>query len=664
MTTGSVSFTSRTNRQKTVATVFILAASLLGVHLLFWLFPNVFEPWNSQTLDQLFALRSVLEIPRPQPSSPILHVDITDRTLRRLRNSYQTRADYARVVRNLADMGITAQMWDFIFAARTNALDDSLLLQSTSYAGTVYLGMAFDLSERPRAPITDQADQEEQSFLEAIGWNLTVEGNEKLFPQSQKTLLTFYDLAAASKGLGFLNVNADRDGIYRRVPLLVRYEGLYYPSIVLRMVCDYLNVAPENIQVRSGHAIVLKGARRQDEEPHDIVIPVDEKGNMVVNFIGAWEAMKHIDFADVFFVSDDRFEMELMAEELAGSLVVVSQVTTGSADVGPVPTDPNFPKSGIHANALRTILAEDFIRELSPTIATVIELALVVLLFICASRFSSLWLSVSIVALLLVFTAGAVLLFLYGNLIVNTVRPSLVVVISLIAIVAYRYIYEEKEKEVLRRAFEAYFPPAVVKKIVANPEMVTTSGQKKELTVMFSDIKSFTTHSTRFPPDQIQSMLSEYFGVMMDVAFKHGGTVDKLIGDGLMVFFGDPENQPDHAVRCVRAAVEMQEKARTLEARWNAEGKMPLKIRIGINTGEVVVGNMGSSRRLTYTVLGPDVNLAQRLEASAPVGGILISERTYQLVKNHVPVRPLGAIPVKGLEKAIPVYEVELNKRQ
>ena len=159
-------------------------------------------------------------------------------------------------------------------------------------------------------------------------------------------------------------------------------------------------------------------------------------------------------------------------------------------------------------------------------------------------------------------------------------------------------------------------------------------------------------------PEHIQRSLNEYFGAMTDIVFRYQGTVDKFIGDGLMVFFGDPDPQPDHALRCVQAAIEMQTRVRELKAKWETEGGLPIQIRIGINTGTVAVGNMGSARRLSYTVLGSAVNLAQRLEANAPVGGILISRHTYELVKDQVRTRPLGQIQVKGLTEFIDVYEM------
>jgi adenylate cyclase len=424
-------------------------------------------------------------------------------------------------------------------------------------------------------------------------------------------------------------------------------------------MCDYLSVPPENIIVRPGKNVTLKNAKRPGGPPHDIVIPIDRHGNMVINYVGSWERMRHIDFATVLTLSNDRDEMETFSESIfKGSIAVVSQTSTGSSDVGPVPTDNNFPLSGLHANVLHTILTENFLTEFTDFQMLFVELLLLVTVLVFAFTLSSRGLRYGTALLLIGYLAGSALLFLYANVIVNIIRPSLMIVGSVFTIIAYRYINEEKEKESLRRSFEAYFPPSVVKRIMANPEMIYAAGQKKELTIMFSDIKSFTTHSSTMSPEAIQKSLDEYFGAMVDIVFKYEGTVDKFIGDGLMVFYGDPEPQVDHALRCVKAAIEMQIKCRELKTKWEAEGKFPLKIRIGINTGPVVVGNMGSSRRLSYTVLGSVVNLTQRLEANAPVEGIMISARTYELVKDHVATKSLEPIKVKGLDQPIPVYEV------
>jgi adenylate cyclase len=237
----------------------------------------------------------------------------------------------------------------------------------------------------------------------------------------------------------------------------------------------------------------------------------------------------------------------------------------------------------------------------------------------------------------------------------------MVTLVAVFGVLVYRFINEEREKEATRRSFESYLPPSVVKRQLAHPESIF-EVQKKELTIMFTDIKSFTTYSSTMAPDQIQNFLAEYFDAMVQIVFKYEGTVDKYIGDGLMVFFGAPEPQTDHAVRCANAAIEMQKKCRELKEKWVREGLFPIMIRIGINTGEVVVGNMGTRKKLAYTVLGSDVNLANRLESNAPVEGIMISRRTYELIKDEIPTLPHEPVLVKGLDTPIEVYTIPVEE--
>jgi adenylate cyclase len=388
---------------------------------------------------------------------------------------------------------------------------------------------------------------------------------------------------------------------------------------------------------------------------------------MVVNYVGPLKtsantpSMLHYDFADVLKASDDRTELELWKDILTGKIAVVSEVATGASDFGPVPTDNQFPLSGVHSNILNTILTGNFLRGAGLLEMVVIELILLLAMALFALNFSARNFSISSFVLILGYLILALAAFLYAKVIFNVLRPIVEMAFASFVIVAYRYVTEQKAREVLRRSFEAYFPPAVARRLMLNPSLVTEGGQKKVITIMFTDIKSFTTFSAALSPDEIRKLLNEYFEAMVDILFKHEGTVDKFIGDGLMVFFGDPEPQSDHALRCVRAAIEMQQKCRELKERWERERKFPLMIRIGINTGPVVVGNMGSSRRLSYTALGADVNLAQRLEANAPAEGILISGSTYELVKDSIKTHPPELIRVKGFDKPINVYNIRLG---
>ncbi|MBP8644964.1 MAG: adenylate/guanylate cyclase domain-containing protein [Syntrophobacteraceae bacterium] len=640
-------------------TVLWIVISFLGAHLLFLIFPRVFTTWNDQLFDRFFILRSSFPSLQPPYDQTVVHVDITNSTMERMGNFYLNRAHFARLMENLASMNSFAQAYDFIFPARTNAEDDELLLAATARSGNAYFGVAFVLDSMGKKAESAWGKSQGTATLERTRWRLRIEGDPSGLYRGSDPLSTFPDLALRSRGLGFLNVTADPDGVFRRVPLVVKFEDGFYPSLPFRVACDYLDVGPDRITLSPGRHILLAGARHpRGEDRRDIRIPIDARGNLRINYVGPWERMKHYNFAAIYKASEDRDELVLWKEELSGKIVLISDVATGSADQGPVPTDANLPLSGLHANVLNTILAEAFLRELTFSEGILLDATLAGCILLLATLFSSYAFPMLCLALALGVAGTALASFLYLHTLIPLLRPLLAILFSAGNITGVRYIRVSREKAVLRRLFEAYFPPSVVGKLVARPEVIESGGQRKELTILFSDIQGFTTHSSRQSPEEIRRALNEYFDAMVEIVFRYDGTVDKYMGDGLMVFFGDPNPQEDHALRAVRAAVEMQKRVRELDAAWARDGGMPLKIRIGINTGEVVVGNMGSKRRLSYTVLGSAVNLAQRLESNAPVGGILVSERTHTLVQGHVPSRSRGLIRVKGLETPVQVYEV------
>jgi adenylate cyclase len=649
---------------KTVRTAALLvAASWLVAHALTLLFPNVFIPWNSQVIDRLFQYRSASESFRPAYDSTIVHIDLNNSSVEKIGTYFPSRAVLGDIADAIGIMGTEAQVWDFIFpdpSEPDERAKDEALIRGTASAGNVYFGCSFVHllpgeyePERPMRP-------DRLAYLKSTSWNVVVEGDTSTVFRGLNPEITFPELSGVSRGNGHLNLRIDRDGVFRRAPLLFRFQDAFYPSMPFRAICDYLGVTPDRIVIHPGEFVTLKDARRPGEEPADIVIPVNEQLEMTVNYVGRWDRMKHISFYDIYEWLGSSDDLEFLAEEryTEGTLAVVSQVTTGASDVGPVPTDNDFPLSGVHANVMHTILTGQFLHEWGSGRMFIVELLLMALMILIGSVSSSRWMWAGVLLMLIGYYYAAAAAFLTMNLILNIITPMTMMVVGFMSVSAFRYINEEKTKEVLRRSFESYFPPGVVRKIMANPDMITVGGQKKELTILFSDIKSFTHHSSTMPADTIQKMLNEYFEAMVDIVFKYEGTVDKFIGDGLMVFFGDPETQDDHALRCVNAALEMQKKCRKMKIEWQKKGLFELKIRVGINTGHVVVGNMGSARRLSYTVLGAPVNMAQRLESNAPIEGIMISERTWELVKDHVRTRPLDPIKPKGIDEPIPVHEV------
>lgn len=643
------------------AAALLVAASFLVVHLVFFLLPRTFGPFNSRLFDELFVLRQHMDSFRPTYDGTVVHLDITDSSLQRLKTRYLNRTHFARLTECLTSAEVAAQAYDFIFASEMNPAEDTAFVDAVSKSGSAYFGEAFSLKN------AEGGGAKLGRTLDGLGvrpdgrWTIPAGEASKAYLSGECVLATFPRLTAAARGTGFLNVIQDEDGVFRRAPLFIEEGGLLYPSFPLRVVLDVLHVSPADVAVLPGR-VVLRGARFPGGGTRDVDIPVDSRGCMLVNFAGPWERMKHYGFSDLYEAASDPLELDVWRDELKGKIAVVSDISTGATDLGPTPLDANLPLGSLHANVIDTILSGRFLREVDGWPVVPVELVLTAITVFLAVRASSVVYVFGSFGLAAVFSLCVAAAFLTRGVVFQAATPLAALTVSGISVLAWRFVGEEKRKEALRRSFESYFPPQVVRKIMANPDSIWDKGERKELSILFSDIRSFTTHSAKLPPDRIRKFLNEYFEAMVEIVFQHRGTVDKFIGDGLMVFFGDPEPLPDHATRAVRAALEMQRKARELDAAWKERGEgIPLEIRIGVNTGEVVVGNMGSSRHLSYTVLGADVNLAQRLESNAHPGGILISRRTRELLDPGVKSRYRGEITVKGIVEPIPVHDVVVD---
>jgi adenylate cyclase len=227
-------------------------------------------------------------------------------------------------------------------------------------------------------------------------------------------------------------------------------------------------------------------------------------------------------------------------------------------------------------------------------------------------------------------------------------------------VVSYSFFFEEREKKLVRGAFQQYMSPEVISQVLDRPELLRLGGDAKQLTAMFTDIRGFTALSEGLTPAALVELLNEYFSEMTEVIFKHQGTLDKYIGDAIMAFWGAPLDIPDHAARACRAALEMAGALARLQERWLQQGRPRIDIGIGINTGPMLVGNMGSERRFNYTIMGDSVNLASRLEGVTKTFGtrVIISESTRAEVLSSATVRELDMIRVKGKTKPVTIYEL------
>ncbi len=636
-------------------------SAYVAAHLCFWLLPDLFETWDRKAIDRLFFFRASASRLQPRYNPIIAHVDISDSSLKRLGTFYLNRSHYARVIRNLTKMNVSAQMYDFIFAARSDRVEDRAMIDATREAGNAYFGMAFKLSEREdRKGRRSKKGSKGVPYLKATEWNVVVDGDPDDLYEGINPLITFPELASASKGLGYLNLKTDPDGVNRRIPLVVTYKGAFYPSFAFRGVCDYLDVRPENIIIRPGKSITLKDAKKTGEPSgRNIVIPIDRHGDMLINFIGPWGSMKHYNFADLFYASDDRDEMEMWRDELSGKIVIISEVTTGTADLGPVPTDAEFISSGIHANAIHTILQESFLRALSGREMFAIQILLMLMVLLFSLKFSSLYFSLGTASIAVCYVAIASICFLYGNLIFKIIPQLFTLALAVASIVVYRYIREEKDRNFIRRTFGRYLTDEVVDELLGSPDGLEMSGETREVTFLVSDLRGFTALSSRRSPHEVIDILNRYLKQMIEIIARYRGTVDELQGDGILVFFGAPLIAEDNPERAVACAIEMQNAMLEINREQKRLNLPELSMGIGIDSGEVVVGNIGSKKRSKYSAIGTPVNTAYRLEAYTVGGQILISSSTYQKIESLVNVRDTMEVRFKGIAQPVALYDVD-----
>jgi adenylate cyclase len=603
---------------------------------------------------------------QPVYDNTVAHVDLNNTSIQRLNDIYLDRDHFAQLIRNLSAMGVSAQVFDFIFAAKKDEKGDRALIQATRDAGNVYLGLAFELWQQDQPRRSQPAHKDAIAYVDQTKWRLMVEGSPDSLYEGRNPLITFSDLARASQGLGSLSVKFDRDGVLRRVPLLVRFKDAFYPLLPLRVICAYFKIAPETLILKPGKHIILPAvANTLNKMPHDIVIPIDAGGNMIINFVGAWDRMDHYNFSDILLASEDQDELEIWGEELAGKIIIISDVSTGSTDVGPVPTDANFPMSGAHANIINSILTESFLREVSGREMLIVEVLLMAVVFILALSFSSLYFSLGTLLMAAAYILFAGAAFLYGNLIFNLVRPIFMIIFAVVSIIIYQYINEEKEKmeslrqrDFIRDTFGRYMSGEVVDEILDSPEGLKMSGEIREVTFLVSDLRGFTALTDSLSAHEIIEVINRYFEHMVDVISRYRGVVNEFLGDGILVFFGAPLQEEDDVERAVACAIDMQTEMLKVNETQRRLNLPELSMGIGINTGEVVVGNIGSERRAAYGAVGSPINIAYRIESFTVGGQILISTSTHEKVRSILQTGKTKQIQFKGIDHPVNIYDV------
>jgi adenylate cyclase len=492
--------------------------------------------------------------------------------------------------------------------------------------------------------------QEKAGMLEAFA-------NTNLLPQGAEANLD--QLTSALNGdyswTGFFNAPPDADGIVRRASLVLPYgrtknpdEWDIYPSLDLMTARAYLGPPAQDmnliygpqgiVEIRFGKALLLHP---------------DGRGQMMINYQGPASTFTHYSIVDVL-------QKTFPPGAFQGKIILVGATATGIGDLRGTPYGgTNYPGVEIHANVIDNILNQRFLkhgfRQALADVLLILFFGIPLGIWMALVSPRWMWFGVS---LLLPIVAVNFWAFLHGWWL-NLLVPALTLSTNVLLVSLYRSLFEEKEKRRVRTAFGQYLSPEVIRRLLVNPQLV--EPKKTDITVMFSDIRGFTTISEKLDAQELALFLNQYLSDMTGLVFEHHGTLDKYIGDAVMAFWGAPFEEPGHAAGGCNTGLQMMDRVREMQKKWEAEGKPHLDIGIGLNTGVASVGNMGSVLRYGYTALGDTVNLSSRLEGLNKDYGthILVNETTYAATKDDGFVfRELDLIRVKGKLQPVTIYEL------
>ena len=567
---------------------------------------------------------------------------------------------YALLVYYLHEANARAIGIDVTFAgADPHEGDDEMFAKFLGQRANTVL--AFSFTHSPGAGGPQHPD------LEPNQWRVE---NDACGPDRQYTGLeiALTDLNQKARALGSATVERDPDGFLRHAPLLFRYGGAAYPSFALAVAAPFLGSAgnptqQQHAEFRCG-SLFTAGSLNMG----NLQIPVTGDGNAVVYWYGAPSGSEYsFRHYPAWRISDAALDLhngqtpEVPLAEFKDKIVLIGPSAVGIGDFHASPFSSTLPGIEYQATLISNLLQGHFV---SPAGEAWAALAIVLLSLgtsLAVWRFTD-WRAYTAAAL------GLALGFLAVNfLLFHAARVALVLVAPLGALAftyatgnLTRYVTEGREKKRYRTTLMRYVAPQIVQAMTEDRRLAELHNEKRELTVLFSDVRGFTTMSEKLPVDELVATLNEFLNGMVEVIFRNQGTVDKFVGDCVMAFWGAPLHQENHAELCARTALEMQATLDQLNEQWKQQGRPELKIGVGINSGEMIFGNIGSERRMDFTVIGDNVNLAARLESVTKElkASIVISDATYQRIAARAEVRDLGTIHVKGKDVPIHVYEL------
>jgi adenylate cyclase len=603
--------------------------------------------------------------------TPVRIVDIDENSLARIGQWPWPRTVMRDLLLDLTRKGAAAVGFDVLFAEpdrtsleeiakRLPAAQASLLLQHMAEERTNDQSFAEALRETPSVLGASLSGRATVALPVKVGFVVAGDDPWRFIPSFAGASGNLPVLEAAAKGIGAINWIPDRDQIVRRVPLLYRVGNEPVPSL-----------AAELLRVGQGAStFILKASNASGETSFgrntglnhlkvgDIEIPTDPDGAIFIKFrrsnsaayIPAWKVLSG----------------EVSEADVAGRLLLVGTSAPGLLDVRATPLNSAIPGVEIHAQVLEHILAgrslvrPDYALAIEETIIVVLGLLLAAIL----PRVTAAWAAVCALFTLAVLFLGGWLVFRTRGLLIDTAYPAMALACFAGAITFYVYRGVETQRTAIRSAFGHYLAPEVIAEIIADPNKLELGGEVRELTLMFCDVRNFTSISERLSATELTHFVNELLTPLSETVLHYRGTIDKYMGDAIMAFWNAPINDPRHTEHACEAALQMAAKLNVLNQQWAqqaAAAQRPFKevrIGIGINTGECCVGNFGSSVRFDYSAIGDEVNVTSRLEGLSKIYGLsaIISERTAVRAEHLFPMFELDVVMVKGRERTTRIF--------
>lgn len=598
--------------------------------------PVIREHVESKTYDLRMRIREQL-----RPSSrrnDIVIVALDEKSLEEYGRWPWSRTQTARLVQAVSAGKPRAIGIDIFFSEPESPAADAAFAAAVKAAGNVVLPVVFsDVAKGTAAPTAEQNDLLwDAAFMEVksvagIPWKQwAVEGMRPLPPRSE--------IARAAAALGHVSSHPDMDGVMRWEILALKYGDDAYPSLALQIARLAQGMRQEDLGLYGGSNIRF-GER---------YIPTDLSNRVLVNYFGAEGSFPYISAADLL-------SGRVKPEVLKGKVVLIGTSALATYDQKVSPFSADMPGVEKNATVVENILANRFMSKSPGVIELGVIFGTAILLTLLLPRLSARAGVIVGFSLMGGYLVAAQITCMEGFWL-SLIYPLGNMAVILTAQTVSKLLFEEKQSRQIRAMFSSYVTERLVNEMIRNPEMAQLGGQKREVTVLFSDVVSFTTYSENHQPEEVVAILNEYLGAMTDVVLKWEGILDKFIGDAIVVFWGAPMKQDDHAERAVRCALEMQARLEELRQKWFAEGRTPLASGIGLNTGEAIVGNIGAEgKKMDYTVIGDHVNLGARVEGLTRRynAKILLTEYTLEKLRPLLAAGGLRGIAVTGQERVI-----------